>query len=91
VSFAIGSRTYQAPVDIGYQKGDRADMLEWLERYPNGTHITIAYDPANPAHARLAQDFRSSYAPVFPTLRFCAGLLGAGIAMILIARRLQAV
>jgi len=90
VSFAIGSRTYQTPIDIGYQKGDRADMLEWLGRYPDGTHITVAYDPTNPAHARLAEDFRSSYAPVLSTLGFCAWLLGGGIAMILISRRLQA-
>jgi hypothetical protein len=90
VSFAVGSRAYQAPVDIGYQKGDRADMLEGLVRYPDGTQITIAYDPANPTHTRLAEDFRSSYAPVVATLRLCAWFLGGGILTILIARPLQA-
>jgi hypothetical protein len=90
VSFVVGSHTYQAPVDIGYQKGDRADMREWLVRYPDGTQITIAYEPANPTHTRLAEDFRSSYAPVVATLRLCAWFLGGGILTILIARHLQA-
>jgi Protein of unknown function (DUF3592) len=89
VSFEVGSRAYQAPIDIGYQQGNRGDMREWLLRYPDGTQITIAYDPANPAHTRLAEDFRSAYAPVVATLRLCAWFLGGGILTIFISRRLQ--
>jgi hypothetical protein len=90
VSFVVGERTYESPVDIGYQKGNRLDMLDWLTRYPDGTHLNIAYDPANPGHARLAEGFLSSYAPVLLTLKFCGESLAAGIALTFIARRLQA-
>jgi Protein of unknown function (DUF3592) len=89
VSYSVAARNYQSQVDIGYQNGDRSEMVSWFGRIPRGDRIEIAYSPKDPTHIRFAGDIATAYAPGLLLLRYIAWLAAIGALMFLLSQRLR--
>ncbi len=87
VRFRANGRFYESQADIGYQKSARDEMNDWYRRFPEGSHTTIAYDPANPGRVKLVEDVWTSYAGPLVSLQYAAWLLLFGLPLLLISRR----
>src|SRR5579863_9953087 len=89
VAYSAGQHSYRSQADIGYQKGNRGDMLRWSNRYHPGNRILIAYDPSDPNHVRFADDIAAAYALPLGMIKLATFFLAACIALLMTSRKMQ--
>ncbi len=84
IRYHIGNSVVSTTVDSGYGDRFRRQAEAWVERFPVGTTVPIAYDPLNPTLVRLAPGYNRYFfgAPFFITE---VGLVFAGVALVLYA------
>ncbi len=88
VEYRIGQSVLTTLVTSGYRSGRRSHAQAWVDRYPAGRRITVAYNPLQPNQVRLEPGYNSFFLAI-PLLISEVGLGFAGVALIffVIARR----
>ena len=87
VQFRLGDAINTALISSGYPSRFRSHAQQWVDRFPDGAHVMIAYNPLNPTEIRLDPGYNRYFFAV-PVLVTEVGLGFAGIAAVfyLIAR-----
>ena len=89
VEYRIGESVLTTLVNSGYRSSRRSHAQAWVDRYPAGRRITIAYNPLQPSQVRLEPGYNSFFFAV--TLLISeVGLGFAGIALICFAIAIRA-
>lgn len=87
--YTVNGEQYLAQKEIGYDSSSQSEMAGWVRRYPDGSHRTIRYDPANPLRVSLAAGFDAmSFAATLVMWRWSAILGMIGAALLFLANRL---
>lgn len=88
VQYRLNDSIVSTTVNSGYGDRFRSRAQAWIDRFPIGTTVSIAYNPLNPTQVRLDPGYNRYFfaAPLFITE---VGLLFAFIAVVLysVARR----
>jgi hypothetical protein len=87
--FTIGPAPRYAQLDLGYQTGSQSGMQQWRNRYPSGSQIEIAYDPANPSRARFAGEIGAAYATPLLIARMGLWALALSVVLLMISRKIK--
>jgi hypothetical protein len=82
-------RNYQSVADIGYQSSNRHDLARWSERFYEGSHTTIIYQPTDPTRIRFAGDLDAAYAAPVRAVVIAAGLLLVSLLIFTLGRKLH--
>lgn len=88
--YNIGSTTFTTTVNTGYNGTSRVRAERWINRFPEGREVKIAYNPVLPTQVRLDPGYNSYFFAV-PLLITNIGLIFAVIAgaTFFIARRAE--
>ncbi len=88
VQYRIGESVITTMVNSGYRSSLRSHAQHWVERYPAGSQVTIAYNPVQATDIRLDPGYNSYFFAV-PLIVSEVGLGFAILAVVLfvIARR----
>jgi hypothetical protein len=89
--YRVGDRVITTLVKSGVADRDRERTQQWLERFPAGSAITIAYNPEQPDMVRLDPGY-NRYFFAIPLFITKIGLIFAAVAAVLfiIVRRADA-
>ncbi len=90
VQYRIGDTVITKMVDSGYRSSLRSHAQAWVERYPAGSRVMIAYNPMQLTDVRLDPGYNRYFFAV-PIVVSEVGLGFAAVAVILfvIARRAE--
>jgi Protein of unknown function (DUF3592) len=80
VQYRLGGAINTALISSGYPSRFRSHAQEWVDRFPAGTKVMIAYNPVNPAEVRLNPGYNRYFFAV-PLLVAEFGLGFAAIAL----------
>lgn len=88
VVYRIGDSIRTTMVTSGYRSSRRGHAQAWVERYPAGSRVRIAYNPTEQTQVRLDPGYNSYFFAV-PLLVAEVGLgfAGVGLIFLVIARR----
>jgi hypothetical protein len=86
---SAGIRTFQSVADIGYQSSNRNNLARWSQRFYEGGHTTIIYQPGDPARIRFAGDPDAAYAGPVRAVVIAAGLLLVSLLIFTLGRKLR--
>lgn len=89
VVYQVAFIDHQAQADIGYQKGNEAEIQRWSDRIRAGDQIEIVYSPSDPSRVRFAGDFTIAYAPALLLLRWIAWLAAFGTVAAVLSKKLR--
>lgn len=84
VQYRLGDAVFSTTVNPGYGDRFRSRAQSWIDRFPEGSTVSLAYNPLNPAQVRLNPGYNRYFfaAPLFITE---IGLAFAAIALVLYA------
>ncbi|HET8667802.1 MAG TPA: DUF3592 domain-containing protein [Terriglobales bacterium] len=84
VEYHLGDEVRSSTVPSGYADRNRAHAQQWLDRFPVGSTVPIAYNPEDPALVRLNPGYNRYFfaVPLFITE---IGLIFAAAAIVLVA------
>jgi Protein of unknown function (DUF3592) len=86
---STGTRNYQSVADIGYQSSNRGNLARWSERFYEGRHTTIIYQPSDPTRIRFAGDLDAAYTGPIRAVLIAAGLLFVSLLIFILGRKLR--
>jgi hypothetical protein len=89
VQYSVLGQQYNSVADLGIKAGFRGSLDQWPSRFPSGTNVFIAYNPADPSSVILAGDFRTAYAPAFLGFWLVGIFLSAGAILLVTSKTLQ--
>ncbi len=87
VVYRIGDSIRTSLITTGYASSRRSHAQSWVDRYPAGSHVTIAYNPLDYGQVRLDPGYNRYFfaAPLMVT-QVGAGFGFVGLIFFLIAR-----
>jgi ribosomal protein L21E len=82
VQYRVGDQVRTATVPSGYADRNRSHAQQWLDNFPVGSTVTVAYNPEDPALVRINPGFNRYFfaVPLFITK---IGLIFAAAAIVL--------
>ena len=83
LQYRIGDQIHTSLVPSGYGDNNREHAQEWLNRFPVGSKVSIAYNPQNPTMVRLNPGYNRYFFAV-PLFIAEVGCLFGGAALILL-------
>jgi Protein of unknown function (DUF3592) len=83
LQYRVGDQIRTGLVASGYADRSRAHAQQWLDKFPVGSKITIAYNPLDPAMVRMNPGYNRYFfaVPLFITE---VGLIFAAVALVLL-------
>jgi hypothetical protein len=90
VSFIAQGQSRVASLDFGNLSSKPAEADQWSQRFPQGSRISIVFDPADPSRLRSAGDYPASYLGPIRALELAGWLLLLGVPAVLASKRLLA-
>lgn len=82
LQYRIGDQVRTSLVSSGYADRNPAHAQQWLDKFPVGNKISIAYNPLDPAMVRLNPGYNRYFFAV-PLFITAVGLIFAAIALVL--------